>query len=241
MDMVDMDLAIGEGRGGLLKQSPLLKQIQRLKLILTIFMVDMVDLAIMDIVDLDIMDMADMDLAIGEERGDLLKQSPLLKQIQMLKLILTIFMVDMVDLAIMDIVDSDIMDMVDMDLAIGEERGGLLKQSPIPKQIQRLRQILTIFMVDMVDLDIMDIVDLDIMDMPDMVVIMDTENREVQQLIPKKQYCNNSNHKHTMLEFYNDNLFNLKGHALPHQSSKCCFSTNHDLAIISLQLQCIAF
>merc|ERR1739838_699852 len=124
MDMVDMDLAIGEGRGGLLKQSPLLKQIQRLKLILTIFMVDMVDLAIMDIVDSDIMDMADMDLAIGEERGDLLKQSPLLKQIQMLKLILTIFMVDMVDLAIMDIVDSDIMDMpdmVDMDLAIGEE------------------------------------------------------------------------------------------------------------------------
>merc|ERR1739838_554530 len=153
---------------------------------------------IMDMVDM--LDMVDMDLAIGEERGDLLKQSPLLKQIQMLKLILTIFMVDMVDLAIMDIVDSDIMDMVDMDLAIGEERGGLLKQSPIPKQIQRLRQILTIFMVDMVDLDIMDIVDLDIMDMPDMVVIMDTENRAVQQLIPKKQYFNNSNHKHTMLD-----------------------------------------
>merc|ERR1711892_689416 len=101
-DMVDMDLAIGEERGDLLKQ------IQRLKLILTIFMVDMVDLAIMDIVDLDIMDM-----------------------------------VDMVDLAIMDIVDSDIMDMpdmVDMDLAIGEERGDLLKQSPLLKQIQMLKR-----------------------------------------------------------------------------------------------------
>merc|ERR1712106_1160936 len=153
VDTVDTDLAIGEGRGGLLKLS------------LTIFMVDMVDLAIMDIVDSDIMDMPDM--------------------------------VDMVDLAIMDIVDLDIMDMpdmVDMDLAIGEESGGLLKQ------IQRLRQILTIFMVDMVDLDIMDIVVLDIMDMPDMVVIMDTENRAVQQLLPKNQYCNNSNHKYTMLD-----------------------------------------
>merc|ERR1739838_526089 len=53
MDMVDMDLAIGEEREDLLKQSLLLKQIQRLKLILIICIVGIM-------VDLDIMDMVGM-------------------------------------------------------------------------------------------------------------------------------------------------------------------------------------
>merc|ERR1712106_891100 len=113
MDMVDM--VIMEGRGGLLKQSLLLKQIQRLKLILTIFMVDM-GLDIMDMVDMlgmDTLDMVDMDIMEG--RGGLLKQSLLLKQIQMLKLILTIFMVDM-GLDIMDIVVMPDMDTLGMDI-----------------------------------------------------------------------------------------------------------------------------
>merc|ERR1712106_147813 len=107
LGMVDMDIM--EGRGGLPEQSPLLKQIQRLRLILTIFMVDM---------GLDIMDMADMlgmdtlgmvDMDIMEGRGGLPKLSPLLKQIQRLRLILTIFMVDM-GLDIMDMVDTPGMD-----------------------------------------------------------------------------------------------------------------------------------
>merc|ERR1712106_1048053 len=122
---------------------------------------------------------------------------------------------DIVDLDIMDMVDM--LDMVDMDLAIGEERRGLLKQSPLPKQIQRLKRILTIFMVDMVDmvdLAIMDIVDLDIMDMVDMldmldmVVIMDTENRTVYQLIAKNNIVTT---QITSIQFYNDDLFNLNG------------------------------
>merc|ERR1739838_1089367 len=128
LGMVDMDIM--EGRGGLPKQSPLLKQIQRLRLILTIFMVDM---------GLDIMDMM-------EGRGGLPKQSPLLKQIQRVRLILTICMVDM-GLDIMDMADllgMDTLGMVDMDIMEG--RGGLPKLSPLLKQIQRLRLI---FMVDM--------------------------------------------------------------------------------------------
>merc|ERR1712128_8355 len=148
-----------EGRGGLPKQSPLLKQIQMLKLILTIYMADM---------GLDIMDMADMlgmdtlgmvDMDIMEGRGGLPKQSPLLKQIQMLKLILTIYMVD-------------------KGLDIMEGREGLPKQSPLLKQIQRLRLILTICMVDM-GLDIMDMVDMPGMDTLGM-DIMDMENKPVQ-------------------------------------------------------------
>merc|ERR1711892_666758 len=125
--------------------------IQRLKLILTISMVDM-GLDIMDMVDMldmDTLDMVDMDIMEG--RGGLLKQSLRLKQIQRLKLILTISMADM---------DMDIM----------EGRGGLLKQSLLLKQIQRLRLILTICMVDM-GLDIMDMVvmpDMDTLDMVDM-------------------------------------------------------------------------
>merc|ERR1739838_998817 len=147
-----------EGRGGLPKQSPLLKQIQRLKLILTISMVDM---------GLDIMDMADMlgmdtlgmvDMDIMEGRGGLPKQSPLLKQIQRLRLILTIFMVDM-GLDIMDMADMPGMDTLGMaDMDIMEGRGGLPKQSPLLKQIQRVRLILTICMVDM-GLDVMDMAD----------------------------------------------------------------------------------
>merc|ERR1711892_1625425 len=81
--------------------------IQRLKLILTISMVDM---------GLDIMDMVDMlDMDIMEGRGGLLKQSLLLKQIQMLKLILTISMVDM-GLDIMDMVVMPDMDTLGMDI-----------------------------------------------------------------------------------------------------------------------------
>merc|ERR1739838_1245461 len=147
LGMVDMDIM--EGRGGLPKQSPLLKQIQRLRLILTIFMVDM---------GLDIMDMADMDIMEG--RGGLPKQSPLLKQIQRVRLILTICMVDM-GLDIMDMADllgMDTLGMVDMDIMEG--RGGLPKLSPLLKQIQRLRLI---FMVDM-GLDIMDMADMPGMD-----------------------------------------------------------------------------
>merc|ERR1712123_109438 len=127
LDMVDMDIM--EGRGGLLKQSLVLKRIQMLKLILTISMVDM-GLDIMDMVDMPGMDTLDMvDMDIMEERGGLLKQSLLLKQIQMLKLIPTISMADM-GLDIMDMADMpgmDTMDMVDMDIMEG--RGGLLKQS----------------------------------------------------------------------------------------------------------------
>merc|ERR1712128_180636 len=114
---------------------------------------------------MDTLGMVDMD--IMEERGGLLKQSLLLKQIQRLKLILTISMVDM---------GLDTMDMVDMDIMEG--RGGLLKQSLLLKQIQRLRLILTIFMVDM-GLDIMDIVvmpDMDTLGMD----IMGMENKPVQ-------------------------------------------------------------
>merc|ERR1712123_214973 len=143
-----------EGRGGLLKQSPLLKQIQSLKLILTIFMVDM-GLDIMDMVDMPGMDIPGMvDMDIMEGRGGLLKQSLLLKQIQRLKLILAISMADM-GLDIMDMADMpgmDTLDMVDMDIMEG--RGGLLKQSLLLKQIQMLKLILTISMVDM-GLDIM--------------------------------------------------------------------------------------
>merc|ERR1739838_1237982 len=90
LDMVDMDIM--EGRGGLLKQSLLLKQIQSLKLILTISMVDM-GLDMVDMPGMDTLDMVDMDIMEG--RGGLLKQSLLLKQIQMLKLIPTISMADM--------------------------------------------------------------------------------------------------------------------------------------------------
>merc|ERR1712123_416726 len=115
LGMVDMDIM--EGRGGLPKQSPLLKQIQSLRLILTICMVDM---------GLDIMDMVGMpDMDIMEGRGGLPKQSPLLKQIQRLRLILTICMADM-GLDIMDMADipgMDTLDMVDMDIMEG--RGGL--------------------------------------------------------------------------------------------------------------------
>merc|ERR1739838_1008776 len=79
-----------------------------------------------------------------------------------LKPILTIFIVGIM-------VDLDIMDMVDMDLAIGEEREDLLKQSLLLKQIQRLKLILIICIVGiMVDLD-----------------IMDMENKAAQQLIIK--------------------------------------------------------
>merc|ERR1712106_34493 len=115
LGMVDMDIM--EGREGLLKQSPLLKQIQRLKLILTIFMVDM-GLDIMDMVDMpdmDTMGMVDMDIMEG--RGGLLKHSLLLKQIQRLELILTIFMVDM-GLDIMDMADMPGMDILGMDMDI---------------------------------------------------------------------------------------------------------------------------
>merc|ERR1739838_1019970 len=82
LDMVDMDIM--EERGGLLKQSLLLKQIQMLKLIPTISMADM-GLDIMDMADMPGMDTLDMvDMDIMEGRGGLLKQSLLLKQIQML-------------------------------------------------------------------------------------------------------------------------------------------------------------
>merc|ERR1739838_1017662 len=164
---------IMEGRGGLPKLSPLLKQIQRLRLI---FMVDM-GLDIMDMADMPGMDtlgMADMDIMEG--RGGLPKQSPLLKQIQRVRLILTICMVDM-GLDIMDMADllgMDTLGMVDMDIMEG--RGGLPKLSPLLKQIQRL--ILTICMVDM-GLDIMDMVvmpDMDTLGMD----IMDMENKPVQ-------------------------------------------------------------
>merc|ERR1712128_222623 len=136
---------------------------------------------------LDIMDMADMlgmdtlglvGMDIMEGRGGLPKQSPLLKQIQMLKLILTIYMVDM-GLDIMDMADMLGMGtpgMVDMDIMEGRE--GLPKQSPLLKQIQRLRLILTICMVDM-GLDIMDMVDMPGMDTLGM-DIMDMENKPVQ-------------------------------------------------------------
>merc|ERR1739838_998975 len=113
LGMVDMDIM--EGRGGLLKQSLLLKQIQGLKLILTISMGDM-GLDIMDMADMpgmDTMDMVDMDIMEG--RGGLLKQSLLLKQIQRLKLTLTICMVDM-GLDIMDIVVMPDMDTLGMDI-----------------------------------------------------------------------------------------------------------------------------
>merc|ERR1712128_243308 len=187
MDMADMlgmdtlgmaDMDIMEGRGGLPKQSPLLKQIQMLKLILTIYMADM-GLDIMDMADMlgmDTLGMADMDIMEG--RGGLPEQSPLLKQIQMLKLILTIYMVDM-GLDIMDMADMLGMGtpgMVDMDIMEGRE--GLPKQSPLLKQIQRLRLILTICMVDM-GLDIMDMVDMPGMDTLGM-DIMDMENKPVQ-------------------------------------------------------------
>merc|ERR1712106_520795 len=113
MDTLDMDIM--EGRGGLLKQSLLLKQIQMLKQILTISMVDM-GLDIMDMVDMPGMDTLDMvDMDIMEGRGGLLKQSLLLKQIQMLRLILTISMVDM-GLDIMDIVVMPDMDTLGMDI-----------------------------------------------------------------------------------------------------------------------------
>merc|ERR1712123_317522 len=169
---------IMEGRGGLPKQSPLLKQIQRLRLILTIFMVDM-GLDIMDMADMPGMDTLGMvDMDIMEGRGGLPKQSPLLKQIQRLRLILTICMADM-GLDIMDMADipgMDTLDMVDMDIMEG--RGGLLKQTLLLKQIQMLRRIPTIFMVDM-GLDIMDIVvmpDMDTLGMD----IMGMENKPVQ-------------------------------------------------------------
>merc|ERR1739838_146485 len=147
MDTLGMgDMNIMEGRGSLPKPSPLLKQIQRLRLILTIRMVDMgsdiMDMVVMP--DMDTLGMVDMDIMEG--RGGLPKQSPLLKQIQRLRLILTICMVDM-GLDIMDMVvmpDMDTLGMVDMDIMEG--RGGLPKLSPLLKQIQRLRLI---FMVDM--------------------------------------------------------------------------------------------
>merc|ERR1712106_971826 len=127
---------------------------------------------------MDTLGMVDMDIMEG--RGGLPKQSPLLKQIQMLKLIHTIYMVDM-GLDIMDMADMlgmDTLGMVDMDIMEG--RGGLPKQSPLLKQIQRLRPrlILTICMVDM-GLDIMDMVvipDMDTLGMD----IMDMENKPVQ-------------------------------------------------------------
>merc|ERR1712106_790741 len=140
MDTLDMDIM--EERGGLLKQSLLLKQIQMLKLILTISMADM-GLDIMDMADMPGMDTLDMvDMDIMEERVGLLKQSLLLKQIQGLKLILTISMGDM-GLDIMDMADMPGMDTMDMvDMVIMEGRGGLLKQSLLLKQIQRLKLIL---------------------------------------------------------------------------------------------------
>merc|ERR1739838_432821 len=109
-------------------------------------MVDM-GLDIMDMVDIPDMDTLGMvDMDIMEGRGGLLKQSLLLEQIQMLKLILTISMVDM-GLDIMDMVvmpDMGTLGMVDMDIMEG--RGGLLKQSLLLKQIQRQKLILTISM-----------------------------------------------------------------------------------------------
>merc|ERR1739838_82548 len=174
LGMVDMDIM--GGRGGLLKQSPLLKQIQMLRLIPTICMVDM-GLDIMDMAVMDTLGMVDMDIMEG--RGGLLKQSPLLKQIQMLRLIPTICMEDM-GLDIMDMADMPGMDTLGMeDMDIMEGRGGLPKQSPLLKQIQRLRLILTIFMVDM-GLDIMDMVVM--LDMGTLGMdIMGMENKPVQK------------------------------------------------------------
>merc|ERR1739838_620218 len=104
---------MGMEERGLPKQSPLLKQIQRL--ILTICMVDM-GLDIMDMVVMPGMDTLGMDIMdIMEGRGGLLKQSLLLKQIQRQKLILTISMADM-GLDIMDMVDMPDMDTLGMDI-----------------------------------------------------------------------------------------------------------------------------
>merc|ERR1739838_513261 len=119
-----------------------------------------------------------------------------------LKPILTIFIVGIM-------VDLDIMDMVDMDLAIGEEREDLLKQSLLLKQIQRLKLILIICIVGiMVDLDIMDMVD-----MVDMVGIMDTlmdmENKAAQQLIIKNNIVTiQITCIQCSTDFYNDDLCN---------------------------------
>merc|ERR1711892_985712 len=113
----------------------------------------------------------------------------------------------------------DMVDMVDMDLAIGEEREDLLKQSLLLKQIQRLKLILIIFIVGiMVDLDIMDMVD-----MLDMVGIMDTlmdmENKAVQQLIVKNNIVTiQITCIQCSTDFYNDDLCNLNGHAFAPQS-----------------------